>query len=72
MVFGDSTRREVLEAAGVKKAVYLLITLPAFDLAAGTASLGRALNPNLRILVRTRFLKNRRLLEQIGVAGIAF
>lgn len=71
-VFGDSTRREVLEAAGVKKAVYLLITLPAFDLAAGTASLGRALNPNLRILVRTRFLKNRRLLEQIGVAGIAF
>lgn len=71
-IFGDSTKREILLAAGIERAQYLIITLPMLDHTAGTATMAKTLNPDIRILVRARFLGDGDLLEQIGVSGIAF
>ena len=71
-VFGDSSKREILLAAGVDTANYLVITIPASDQAAATAAAARILNPDIRILTRTRFLSEGAILRSIGVTGIAY
>lgn len=72
VIFGDSTKREILLAAGIEKAQYLIITLPMLEHTAATATMAKMLNPDIRILVRARFLGDGDLLQQIGVSGIAF
>ena len=71
-VFGDSSKREVLQAAGIERAQYLVISIPVADQAAATAAMARLLNPDVRILTRTRFLGDEALLHSAGVTGIAY
>ncbi len=71
-VFGDSSKNDVLRAAGVEKARYLVVTIPEISLAAATVTAARELNPNLRVLVRARFLNDKGLLCNLGVTAIAF
>lgn len=71
-IFGDSTRKDILEAAGVKEASYLLITLPEFESTVETAGTAADLNPELRIMVRGRFVSEKRIFEQIGVTAAAY
>lgn len=71
-VFGDSSKNDVLNAAGVKKARYLVVTIPDVAQTTATVAAARELNPDLRVLVRARFLNDKGLLCGLGVAAIAF
>jgi CPA2 family monovalent cation:H+ antiporter-2 len=71
-VYGNSTKREILKAAGIEKASYLIVTVPMLEVASETAALCAMLNPNTRVLVRSRFLSSEAHLKQIGVNAIAF
>jgi CPA2 family monovalent cation:H+ antiporter-2 len=72
VIYGDSTKKNILLAAGVKSADYLIITVPSLQVTLETASLTSALNQKTRILVRARFLDNKETLKQIGISGIVF
>ena len=71
-IFGDSSKLDILKAAGLAKARYLVITLPSLEAATITAMIAREENPDLRILVRARFLNNRALLKSSGADAIVF
>lgn len=71
-VFGDSTRKEVLKAAGMGQARYLIITLPVLESTAATISLAAELNPEARVLVRTRFNKDKELLKSAGATAVVY
>ncbi|MDR2427284.1 MAG: cation:proton antiporter [Endomicrobium sp.] len=71
-VYGDSSKKGILEAAGIHCADYLIITVPSVNITSETASLASRLNPETRLFVRTRFLSSKAHFKQIGVSGIAF
>ena len=71
-VYGDASKREVLHAAGVERAAYCVITVPEGDITVAASAMARAMNENIRILVRARFLAEEPLLKSAGVTGIAF
>jgi len=71
-VFGDSGKREILEAAGISRADYIIITIPMLENTVETATVAANLNPDIRILARARFLGDEGILKQIGVADVAF
>ncbi|MCL2485051.1 MAG: cation:proton antiporter [Endomicrobia bacterium] len=70
-IYGDSTKKTILEAAGIEHADYLIITVPSLSVTTETAAVAASLNPKTRILVRARFLYNKEHLKQIGVTAIA-
>jgi CPA2 family monovalent cation:H+ antiporter-2 len=71
-IFGDAGRREVLLAAGIDKATYLLVTLP--DLAGRMAVVGiaRLINPKLKIITRAHYLGERSMLDDAGASRAAY
>lgn len=71
-VYGDSAKSEILLAAGIERAKFLIVTLPDGESAVATAASARTLNEGVRILVRARFLAEEPLLRSAGVTGIAF
>lgn len=71
-VFGDSTKESILRAAGVERAAYLVITLPSIADTAATATSARAINDNMRIIARARFLEDGELLSRAGVTEVVF
>lgn len=71
-VFGDATRREVLEAAGIHEARYLLSTPPDFATRARVIASARAVNPKISVISRARYLEEKRGLEEAGAAQIAY
>ncbi len=71
-IFGDSGKLDILKAAGLAKARYLIITLPSLEATATTAMTARDENPDLRILVRARFLNKRELLKSAGADAVVF
>ncbi|MDL2260439.1 cation:proton antiporter [Deltaproteobacteria bacterium OttesenSCG-928-K17] len=71
-VFGDSSKPEVLRAAGIEKARFLVVTIPDVSMTAATAAAAKELNPNIQILARTRFINDKDLLCGLGVAAVAF
>lgn len=71
-VYGDSSQKEILFAAGIKTADYLIITIPSLTLTVETATLASSLNTKTRILARARFLDHKQTLKQAGVLQVAF
>lgn len=71
-IFGNSTKKDILAAAGIKQASYLIVTLPSVEQAVVTATVAKEMNPDIRTLVRARFLRDERLFEQIGVNGVSY
>ncbi|MGE3807968.1 MAG: NAD-binding protein, partial [Gemmataceae bacterium] len=69
-IYGDAAQREILEAAGIRTARYLLVTVP--EVLARTVIIlaARDLNPALRVFVRARYLQERAWLEEVGATGI--
>jgi CPA2 family monovalent cation:H+ antiporter-2 len=65
-IFGDAARRDILEAAGIRQAHYLLITIP--DLVTRTLIIlaAKDLNAAVRIITRARYLQERAWLQEIG------
>ena len=71
-IYGDSTKKDILKAAGIEHAQYLIITLPDLSATAVTATIAKSLNPDIRIFARARFLNDCEVLNQIGIDVIAF
>lgn len=71
-VFGDGANREVLHAAGIHHATYLIITVPNFATRAGIISSARVLNPGIAIVSRARYLDERPHLESAGASHISY
>lgn len=71
-IYGDAARNEVLRAAQVQRARYLVLTLP--DLAARIPVIiaARELNPDIRVFVRAHYLSERTFLEEVGATEICF
>lgn len=69
-IYGDASRREILQAAGVEKAKYLMVTLPHSFNRLPLVVMARQLNPNLKILVRARYLAEEDELKQVGATAI--
>lgn len=64
--FGDATRREVLLHAGVEQAWSLVLAMSDPAAARRTVDLGHKLNPDLHIIVRTRYVSEITELFQLG------
>lgn len=69
-IYGDATRRDILEAAGIHEAKYLLVTVP--DVLSRTVVIltAKDLNPELRVFARARYIQERAWLEEIGATEI--
>ncbi len=66
-VYGDITKTEILKAAGIERAPYFIITVPATEPAALAAMAAKNLNPDIIIFARTRFLQDADILKDAGV-----
>ncbi len=71
-IYGDATRREVLEHAGVGRASHLIVTLPHSSGRSMLVLLARELNPTIEVTVRARYLSEREGLMQAGASRIVF
>ncbi|MBM4106745.1 MAG: sodium:proton exchanger [Phycisphaerae bacterium] len=69
-VYGDAMRREVLEQAGVRRAVHLLVTFSRSEEREALVRLARGLNPDLEITVRAHYLGERAGLLRAGASGV--
>jgi CPA2 family monovalent cation:H+ antiporter-2 len=71
-LYGDATHRAILRQAGAARASHLVVTLPHSVNRGPLIAAARELNPSLRILVRARYLRERRELEQAGASAACF
>ena len=71
-VYGDAGRRDILKAAGVGQAIYLLVTLPDSSNIHSIISNARDMNPGIKTYVRARYVGQSTSLEELGVTGICF
>jgi CPA2 family monovalent cation:H+ antiporter-2 len=71
-VFGDAGRRDILEAAGVSSAEYLLVTIPDPHARTVIVIVAKELNPGLKVFVRAHYLGERAWLQEIGATEVCF
>ena len=71
-IYGDATRAEVLDQAGIRRAVHLIVTLPHAASRAPLVRLARDLNPDVQITVRARYLGEREVLASVGANNIIY
>lgn len=69
-VYGDATRRDILEAAGISQAKYLLVTVPDVVVRTLVILVARELNDRVRVFVRARYLNERAWLEEVGATQL--
>jgi CPA2 family monovalent cation:H+ antiporter-2 len=71
-LYGDAAHGSLLREAGVQKAPFLVVSLP--DGAANVAIVGqaRALNPDITVLTRSRYMKSGGALEDAGASAIVY
>jgi CPA2 family monovalent cation:H+ antiporter-2 len=66
VVYGDATRPEVLEAAGISAAAALLIAGPTPEQTAEIARVARQMNPDVQVLARSHYLKDSAAMRSAG------
>jgi CPA2 family monovalent cation:H+ antiporter-2 len=69
-VYGDATQRDILEAAGIRHAKYLLVTVPEVLVRTVVILAAKDLNPQLRVFARARYIQERAWLEEVGATGV--
>jgi len=69
-VYGDATQRDILEAAGIKQAKYLLVTIPEVLVRTVVILAAKDLNAELRVFARARYIQERAWLEEVGATGV--
>lgn len=69
-IYGDAGNREILDSAQVKSAKYLLITIPEMIARSLIILTARSMNPDLRVFVRTRYIRDQVWLNEVGATGI--
>ncbi|WP_406700541.1 cation:proton antiporter [Singulisphaera sp. Ch08] len=71
-IYGDSSSKEILSAARIEAAEFLLVTLPDRSDRIPIIATALSLNPGLKVLVRARYINERETLERLGVAAVAY
>ena len=71
-IYGDATRIEVLERAGIREASHLILSLPQKEDRIQLVLAARELNPNVEIIVRARYLAERDMLLKVGANKVVF
>lgn len=71
-IYGDSSNKEILSAAKIEEAEFLLVTLPDRSDRIPIIATALALKPDLKVLVRARYINERESLERLGVAAVAY
>jgi len=69
-VYGDATQREILSAAGICEAKYLLVTIPEVLARTVVILAAKDLNAELRVFSRARYLQERAWLEEVGATEV--
>ncbi len=69
-IYGDATRREILIAAGIREAKYLLVTVPEVLVRTLVIIASKELNAGLRVFARARYIHERAWLEEVGADEI--
>ncbi|MCI0641113.1 MAG: cation:proton antiporter [Gemmataceae bacterium] len=70
VVYGDATHVDTLRNAGVQRAGTLILSASAVQGAKEVIRLARELNPKIRLLVRTTYLRERTALEVAGATDV--
>jgi CPA2 family monovalent cation:H+ antiporter-2 len=71
-IYGDATRSEVLERAGIREASHLILSLPQKEDRIRLVLAARELNPDVEIVVRARYLAERDMLLKVGANKVVF
>lgn len=71
-VYGDACRQEILRAAGLANANFLIVTLPDLTSRIPVISAARAVKSDLRILVRAHYLGEREMLREMGASVVIY
>lgn len=66
VTYGDATRREVLTHVGIEYARIVVLAISDPSATRHTVSLARQLNPDIHIIVRTRYMSELQDLRQLG------
>ncbi|HKK09815.1 MAG TPA: cation:proton antiporter [Bacteroidales bacterium] len=64
--YGDATQETVLRHASIEKATVLVVTLPHTGDVKRITDTARSLNPDLHIIIRTRFVKDMKVFYDLG------
>jgi monovalent cation:H+ antiporter-2, CPA2 family len=65
-VYGDATGAHVLEAADIRTAVAIVVSGPTSAQSAEIIRMARQLNPSVRVLARSYYLKEREIMRNAG------
>lgn len=71
-VYGDASSPEILVAAGISKARFLVITIPDLIARIPIIVAARQLNSEITVISRARYLAEQSMLEELGVASICY
>jgi monovalent cation:H+ antiporter-2, CPA2 family len=71
-IYGDAGRRQILQAAKVEHASYLLVTLPDLAGRIPVVATARMLNSDLKILTRARYVAERAMMEDAGASAVSY
>ncbi len=71
-IYGDASRREILEAAGIKKAKYLIVTVPELKGRIPIVATARLLSSEVRIIARARYINERAMLGELGTDAVCY
>jgi CPA2 family monovalent cation:H+ antiporter-2 len=69
-IYGDATRPETLEAAGVARAGSLILGSAGMPSSADVIRMARELNPQIRVLARTSYLRDVTALKEAGADSV--
>jgi monovalent cation:H+ antiporter-2, CPA2 family len=69
-IYGDASRQDILKAAGIKTADYLLVTIPDALTRTAVVLTARELNPQVHVFARARYLEERSWFDEIGVTDV--
>jgi CPA2 family monovalent cation:H+ antiporter-2 len=70
VVYGDATRPDVLEAAGIRNGVALIISGPTSEQAAEIIRIARKMNRNVQVLSRSYYLTDAAIMRDAGADAV--
>ena len=69
-IYGDATSQEILDQAGVQRAVHFVVTAPDPSVCVATVAAAHELNPRLEITARAKYLQQRDALKTAGATTV--
>ena len=71
-LFGDASRPEILRAAGLESAAYLIVTVPQAEISLRIIQAAREVAPVIRVMTRANYISQSDAFVQAGAAVIRY